>query len=235
MIQKITIGTNTYSKSSLGKAWSEIVAKHVLGVRLSGEDLKFVDACVSLVPKWQKILNRGHNYFYKIGSKKFRNKYVNGIMLVTPNSAKEVWIGKGQLLNYLFPKKSSSSEPEFSRSKVLQALRLIVQPQIDMYRRSIHRQLKSGLRYKIRCAITHETLNFGEFHIDHKYPFKNLVEDWCKKYSLDLEKIPVYCKGTRCYLKNTEIAESFFDYHMIYAELQPTTSKANLAKGSKIT
>lgn len=233
MIQKLTIGTNTYSKSALGKKWSEIIKKLPPGTRLSGDDYDFVDECVKRVPKWLKITQKGSNYFYKITSKKFQNKYVNGVALVTPNSAKEVWIGKGQLLDSLFPKKPTP-DSEYDKAKVLQALRQIIQPQIDMYRKSIHRQLKSGLRYKIRCAITREVLNFGEFHIDHKYPFKNLVEDWCKKYGFDLEKIPVYCRGTKCYLKNTEIAESFFDYHLLYAELQPTTSKANLSKGSKI-
>lgn len=232
-MNKISIGINLYTKSSLGKKWSEVVNKYHLGTRISGEDFDFVDACIKKVPRWEKITQRGSNYFYKIGSKKFRNKYVSGIILVTPNSAKEVWVGKGQLLDYLFPK-PAKPKSEYDKSKVLQALRLIVQPQIDMYRKSVNRQLKSGLRYKVRCAITKATLNFGDFHIDHKYPFKNLVEDWCKKYGFDLERLEVYCKGTRCYLKNTEIAESFFDYHLLHAELQPTTSKANLSKGSKI-
>lgn len=234
-MNKISIGTNTYSKSSLGKKWSEIVSKYVNGTRISGDDFDFIDECIKKVPRWEKITQRGANYFYKIGSKKFQNKYVSGVIMVTPNSARDVWIGKGQLLDQLFPKKTPDKpESEYSKAKVLQALRQVVQPQIDMYRKSVNRQLKSGLRYKVRCAITKETLNFGDFHIDHKYPFKNIVEDWCCKYGFDLERLEVYCKGTKCYLKNTEVAESFFDYHLLHATLQPTTSKANLSKGSKV-
>lgn len=230
---KLQIGINTYSKSAFGARWSDIIKSLVLGTRLCGDDFDFIDASVKLVDKWRKITERGPNYFYRLGSKKFHGKAVQGIILVTPNSAREVWIGKGQITQALFP-----SEPKpaavCDKAKVLKALRQIVQPQIDMYRKSVIRQLNSGLRYKQRCAITKQTLNFGDFHIDHKYPFKSLVEDWCSKYGFDLERLDVYCKGTKCYLKNTEIAESFFDYHLLNAQLQPTTSKANLSKGSKI-
>lgn len=229
---KLKIGKNTYSKSALGAKWSEVISQNPLGAPITGEDFLFIDACVSKVPKWKKILDRGSTYSYKIGSKKFRNKKVLGIILITPNTAREVWIGKGQLLSGLFPK-APQPPAETNKAKVLVALRQIIQPQIDLYRRAITRQIKSGLRYKVRCAITKEVLNFGDFHIDHKYPFKNIVEDWCKRYGFDLETIEVYTKGCKCYLKNTEIAESFFDYHLLNAILQPTTAKANLSKGSK--
>ena len=87
--------------------------------------------------------------------------------------------------------------------------------------------------HKIKCALSGQCINAGEFHIDHRYAFKNIVEEFCRDYKIDLENVDVYCRGTKCYLKNTEVAEAFFDYHMMNATLQVLSAKENLKKGSK--
>jgi len=233
---KISINQQYYTKTSFGKKWTELTNSVQIGVRLHGDAYDFVSDAVMQVPVWAKILARGDSYFFKIASKKFQGKAVRGIVLVTPNSAREVWIGKGKIVDALFPSKvMSPTTPQHDRKLVLVALRQIIQPQIDMYRKSVNRQLKSQLRYKVRCAITKQTLNYGDFHIDHKYPFKLIVEDWCRHYHVDLDTISVKCRGTKCKLSRTELAESFFDYHLLHAQLQPTTSSANLKKGSRLT
>jgi hypothetical protein len=89
------------------------------------------------------------------------------------------------------------------------------------------------MSHKIKCAISGEVLNAGEFHIDHKYAFKNIVEEFCRSYKIDLENLDVYCRGTKCYLRDTNLAEAFFDYHTMNASLQAVTAKENLKKGSK--
>ena len=85
----------------------------------------------------------------------------------------------------------------------------------------------------MRCPISHDFLDATKFHIDHKYPFKNLVEEWAREERVDLENIDVYCRGTKCYFKDTNLAESWFDYHQINAQLQALSAKENLKKGSR--
>jgi hypothetical protein len=109
-------------------------------------------------------------------------------------------------------------------------MRQIIEPQIKTFRLSVNRQLK---RKPLKCAMSGEFINSGEFHIDHTYPFKNLVEEWCREEKIDLERIDVHCRGTKCYFKDTTLAESWFDYHAMNAQLQALSAKANLAKGAK--
>lgn len=230
MAHKIQINNIQYSKTSLLNRWSIITKTLPLDTKLSGDDFYFIDAILKQIPQYEKIVSKGSNYFYISSKKKFQGKAVSGITLVT-TSGKKIWLGKAKIVNLLFNVVPAEVP---TRVKALAALRLIIKPQMDTFRRSVNRQLKSSTRYKVRCSITKELLNFGEFHIDHKYPFKCLVEDWCQANHVDLDTLDVYCRGTKCFLKNTELAESFFDYHLIHAELQPTTIKANLSKGSKI-
>lgn len=224
-----------HTKTSFGTRWTQLT-KQMAGRRFSGADHQFITEAVCFNPSWKKIIDRGGSFFFKTVNKKFQGKKVKGVVLVTPNSGNEVWIGKAKLMSFVFPLDSSAPVDVIRENKkmALQALRQIVEPQMKAFRKAIRRQIRGRAGHKIRCAITNQTLDHGEFHIDHAYPFKNIVEDWCRDYRVDLERLDVVCRGTKCTLKDTELAESFFDYHLMVAKLQPTTPRANLSKGSKI-
>lgn len=234
------LGEN-YNKTAFGKKWKSLVEKPV-GFRFSRADQEFISEAVSFNPAWEKIILRGGNFYFKVIKKKFQTKAVKGIALVTQNSSNEIWIGKKKLIDILFPPPKVEyqqeiglfNDPVENRRRVLSALRQIIEPQIKQYRQAVRRRIKGVGRYKLRCALTGEYLNHGEYHIDHKTPFKVLVEDWCRINQVDLENIEVVCRGTFCQLKNKSLAENFFDYHLLNAELQVTTAQANLVKGSKI-
>lgn len=184
---------------------------------------------IDLIPKWKSIKDRGP-VRYKIRNKKFQGRAVKGIVMVTSRSKREVWLGKGQVVDALFPRAVAIPEYKQNKKDALVAMRQIIEPQIKTFRMSVNRQLK---KKPLKCAMSGEFINSGEFHIDHRYPFKNLVEEWCREEKVDLERIDVYCRGTKCYFKDSSLAESWFDYHMMNAQLQALSAKANLEKGSK--
>lgn len=150
--------------------------------------------------------------------------------MITSRSKREVWLGKGQVVSALFPRTIAVPEYKQNKKDALVAMRQIIEPQIKTFRTSVLRQLK---KKTLKCPMSGEFIEAAMFHIDHRYPFKNLVEEWCRDERVDLERIDVYCRGTKCYFKDTDLAERWFDYHMINAQLQVLSAKANLEKGSK--
>ena len=184
---------------------------------------------MELIPKWKAVKDRGA-VRYKIRSKKFQGRAVRGIVMITSKSKREIWLGKGKVIDELFPRKMELPEYKRNKKDALVAMRQIIDPQIKTFRASVNRQLK---KKPIKCSLSGEFINSGEFHIDHRYPFKNLVEEWCRDERVDLENVDVYCRGTKCYFKDTDLAESWFDYHMMNAQLQALSAKANLEKGAK--
>lgn len=188
-----------------------------------------MNSVIDLIPKWKVVKDRGP-VKYKIRNKKFQGKAVKGIVMITPRSKREIWLGKGKVTDELFPRAEPIPEYKQNKKDALTAMRQIIEPQIKTFRLSVNRQLK---RKPLKCPINGEFINSGEFHIDHSYPFKSLVEEWCREERVDLERIDVHCRGTKCYFKDTSLAESWFDYHAINARLQALSAKANLEKGSK--
>lgn len=144
-----------------------------------------------------------------------------------------MWVGKGKIVDELFPRDTPVPEYKKNKKEALVALRQIIEPQIKNYRRSVLRQLRGPMAHRVRCASSGQIISAAEFHIDHKYPFKNLVEEWCRDMKIDLENVDVYCRGTKCYFKDTVLAESWFDYHLMNANLQVLMAEENLKKGSK--
>jgi hypothetical protein len=229
MRRTITIQNTTYGKGQFEAKWSEVVASTECNYFVRGTDEDFLNAVVELVPKWKAIKDRG-GVRYKIRNKKFQGKAVKGVVMVTGKSKREVWLGKAKVVEALFPKAVETPTYVQNKKDALVAMRQIIDPQIKTFRMSVNRQLK---KKPIKCAMSGEFINSGEFHIDHRYPFKNLVEEWCRDEKVDLERIDVYCRGTKCYFRSTELAESWFDYHMMHAQLQALSAKANLQKGAK--
>lgn len=229
--QIIRVLGKDYTKTGFEKKWSEIVKKTQCNYTIKSPDVEFVHEVVSKIDNWSSICKR-NGIKYKIRNKKFQGRAVRGVVMITPSSKTEIWIGKGKIVENLFPKKPI---PKYKQNKkeALAAMRQIIEPQIINYRNSVLRQLRGPMSHKIKCAISGEVLNAGEFHIDHKYAFKNIVEEFCRSYKIDLENLDVYCRGTKCYLRDTNLAEAFFDYHTMNASLQAVTAKENLKKGSK--
>lgn len=229
MRHSVSIQDHTYTKSGFEKKWSEVTSATECNYFVKGDDEVFLNAVIDLVPKWKTIKDRGP-VRYKIRNKKFQGRPVKGIVMITSRSKREVWLGKGQVVGALFPRTVEVPEYKQNKKDALVAMRQIIDPQIKTFRMSVLRQLK---KKPMRCPVKGDFIEAAEFHIDHKYPFKNLVEEWCRDEKVDLERVDVYCRGTKCYFKDTDLAERWFDYHMMNAQLQVLSAKANLEKGSK--
>lgn len=221
-----------YTKTGFEKKWSEVVQGTECNYFVKPPDSDFVHEVVLKIEKWKGAATRP-GIKYKIRNKKFQGRAVRGIVMITPRSKREIWLGKGKIVDELFPRAKPIPEYKQNKKDALVAMRQIIEPQIVSYRKSVLRQIQGPMGHKIKCALSGQVINAGEFHIDHRYPFKNIVEEFCRDYKLDLENVEVYCRGTKCYLKDTQIAEAFFDYHMMNASLQAVMAKANLKKGSK--
>jgi hypothetical protein len=194
-----------------------------------GADEEFLNEVMELIPRWKAIKDRGA-VRYKIRNKKFQGRAVRGIVMVTSRSKREVWLGKGKVVEELFPRAVEVPEYKQNKKDALVAMRQIIDPQIKTFRLSVLRQLK---KKPLKCPVSGDFIEAAMFHIDHKYPFKNMVQEWCRDEHIDLENVDVHCRGTKCYFRDTDLAERWFDYHMINAQLQVLSAKANLEKGSK--
>lgn len=229
MRHRISIQGTEYGKGQFEKKWTEVGTSTECNYFVRGDDEAFLNAVVDLVAKWKVVKDRGA-IKYKIRNKKFQGKAVRGIVMVTSKSKREIWLGKGAVVEALFPKKVETPTYVQNKREALIAMRQIIEPQIKTFRLSVLRQIK---KKPLRCPVSHDLLEATEFHIDHRYAFKNLAEEWCRDMKVDLERVDVYCRGTKCYMRDTDLAESWFDYHMINAQLQALSAKANLQKGSK--
>lgn len=221
----VTVCGKEYNKTNFGKKWSEIVSSYEADLSLSEEDTQFMIDVLRRVERFDKIIRRGKVSF-KIVYKKFNDKRVKGIIMISPNSGHEVWVGKQNVMKVIFPSSTVPDRGKVNRKNALKALRSIIDPQIKQYRSRCSGQ------DVIKSSLTGKPI-FGAYHVDHVYPFIRLVEEWCRENGIDLETLPLKCRGVECKLQSVEMAESWFDYHAFHAELQILDASENVSKGAR--
>ncbi|KVC94919.1 MULTISPECIES: DCL family protein [Burkholderia] len=114
------------------------------------------------------------------------------------------------------------------RSRVIEALRFAVRPQLLAYRKS--------LVLPIICAITNDQVaDHEDIHIDHKVPFWMLVNRFCWLQAIDLGELETVGTGEHLKLADDEVARRFEEFHREYAQLQATRKRANLKKGGRLS
>lgn len=212
---KVEIGGRHYGKGSFGREWSAIVNSYEVGTRLNKSHHLFMSEVCSKIERFAKVMARGRVEF-KVVNKVFNGRRVKGVVMISPNSGHEVWLGKAYVTGALFPRAFRPDPAKENKKMAIQALRAIIDPQIKEFRRANLERLRGGL-----------------YHIDHVYPFKLLVQEWCRDNALDLETIPIKCTGATCRLESVDMAESWFDYHLLNSNLQILEAGENLRKGSR--
>jgi hypothetical protein len=214
-----------YNKKGFGAKWSAMVSGYEIGLEVSADDSSFLSDVLRRIPRFAKVMDRGQVQF-RVVQKSFNGKRVRGIVLVTPNSGHEVWVGKQVVVRAMFPNTNIPDQGKVNRRDVLRALRDVIDPQIREYRK------RFAGKSVIKSSLTGRPI-FGPYHVDHVYPFIRLVEEWCRENALDLETISVRCRGSVCRLASTDLAESWFDYHALHAEFQVLDAAENTSKGSR--
>jgi hypothetical protein len=214
-----------YNKGQFGAKWSGIVNGYEPGVTVSAGDTAFLVDVLSRISRFSRVMDRGRVTF-RIVQKTFNGKRVRGVVMVSPNSGYEVWVGKDKVVKAMFPRTTLPDPGKENRRNVLKALRGVIEPQIQQYRARFRGQSV------IKSSMTGKPI-FGPYHVDHVYPFVRLVEEWCRERGYDLETLPVKCMGTVCKLADSDTAEDWFDYHALHAEYQVLDASENVSKGSR--
>jgi len=220
------VGDLQYNKKQFGATWSGIVASYELGISLSGEDAEFFKNVCLKIERFRKIILKAGKAEFRIVNKEFNGKRVKGVVMLPLGSKSEVWIGKKYVMDRVFPRSRLPDASKENRKNVLKALRSIIEPQVDVFRGRVSREPV------IKSSLTGRPI-FGAYHVDHVYPFIRLVEEWCRENSLDLETIPVKCRGAQCKLESVQMAESWFDYHALNSQFQVLDASENIKKGAK--
>lgn len=221
----INIDSTQYSRGAFESKWTDLIKSYEVGISLSGSDFRFFLESAKHIPRFASVISKG-NSVIKVVRKTFNGKKVKGIVLVTPCSGYEVWVGKGQVVKALFPPSSAPDPGKINRKNALQTMREIIDPQIRAYRQKIK------TANTIKSSETGEII-YGEYHVDHVYPFIRLAQEWCRENKIDLETLPLKCRGIKCRFESVELSESWFDYHAFHAEFQVLDARENKIKGSK--
>lgn len=221
----VEVAGTQYNKKGFGAKWSEIVGSYEPGITVSRSHRAFLVDVLKRIPRFAKIFKRGRVTF-KVVQRVFNGKRVKGVVIVTPNSSYEVWVGKEAVVKEMFPRTTLPDPGKENRRNVLRALRGVIEPQIQQYRGRFKGQSV------IKSSLSGKPI-FGPYHVDHVYPFVRIVEEWCRDRGYDLERIPVKCVGTVCRLVDATVAEDFFDYHALHAEYQVLDASENVSKGAR--
>lgn len=120
-----------------------------------------------------------------------------------------------------------------SSVKFKAALRRVIQPQIDYFRREAFKAVSFLI-----CPITQEPTTYDTCHIDHESPtFDEIVKGFIEAYKLeDLEQYLAETVDNQTYhelddsLGTKIIAERFYTYHLRLAVLRVLSAKANLTR-----
>ncbi|HCF2340672.1 DUF3223 domain-containing protein [Pseudomonas aeruginosa] len=112
--------------------------------------------------------------------------------------------------------------------KVCEALRFSVRSQLIAFRET--------LKIPARCAISgKEIIHRHDLHIDHKVPFWKLLLAFAEVRQLDLSQLDTVGSGETLALADQDISKAFEAFHLVHAELQPSSRTANALKGGKLS
>ena len=221
------IGGNRYNKTSFGEKWSEVTKKETK--ELTKEDLMFIKGALLLTSKYQKLA-KDEKTELKVTQRTFQKYPVRGLTLISPNSKTEIWIGKSTITNTLYPKKRRKVKQS---TIVLKALRQIVEDDVQRERQLQRRKMYG--RSDMICPISGiNLLDCKTTHLDHKYPFSKLAEDFFREKGIDMERVQVRIKGTFYILSDSKLAQEWKTYHLKNAKLELVCAKANLKKSNKV-
>jgi len=114
--------------------------------------------------------------------------------------------------------------PPTHEQNVRNAMRTEIRDQIWDFR-------KEHLKPEARCSVTDEPLTSNNVHVDHKYPFEDLLRDFLAAWGLSADQItirPTFDKETDTLLADRALAAAWQKYHGERAELRLVTRYANL-------
>ncbi len=218
---KIQAGGVVYpSKKKLQEKCKSILNTPIKGEFLEGKDFSTID----------DVLKMHHRYNTKVG----KGGYKIGIRHCNVNFNN----------NQFFIRRQNGSETDFSYYKCLthhspvtelkKSLRSIIKYQMINYKTWYFDKEADSKGYLI-CPVTELKIKRKSSHLDH-YPlqFEEIVEKWLIGNNLkvkDIKLLPAGDNETAWTLADTELANSFYDYHEDTAAYRIVLDKVNLQRG----
>lgn len=223
------IGGSKYNKTSFGEKWSTITKKQAR--ELTKEELEFLKAALIRTESYANLVNHPSTQII-IKEREFQKYPVRGVILITPNTKREIWIGKKAITNLLFPIKKRKRK-KGQVGIILRALRQIVEDDMRRERNKLRR--KAFHDPETKCPLSGKLITeCNKTHLDHVYPFSALAKDFFRELKMDMEKVEVIIRGTYYHLKDESLIPKWRAYHLTHAKLQLTCAKENIRKSNKI-
>lgn len=205
------------TKTQKQKLWSALVAKARLNMEFAPgsaehDFLLLVTAELPIVyselpsPRFCVISIPGHRGSYRCVHVFKTNKWI-------PLTATKVFATKG------------ITNTSNKKKRVLAAMRACIKPQIDNY--------KAQIIYPVTCPLSGKILRDGNgkrAHVDHKWPFSRLVQQWLDLENLTFEEIELNRAGE---FKDRSLQVKWYNYHNAEAVLQLVDKEHNLKKGAR--
>lgn len=225
------IGGERYTKKSFAAKWSEITAKQARNLTI--DEVHFIKESLLATDKYCKLAENP-NTRLTIKPKQFMKFTVRGVIIISPNSKTEIWVGKEDIVNRIFPKKIKTESFEVNNSSLVsRAFRQLIQEEISEKKHILLRKVM--MSKNIPCPLSGELLHLceGGTELDHIYPFSQMVLDFFREEGLIVENIQVRINGTKYLICDKTIAQKWLQYHLKNAKLQLACKKANREKSNK--
>ncbi|MGL6341949.1 MAG: hypothetical protein ACRC80_22740, partial [Waterburya sp.] len=173
----ILVCSQRYDRKKFSERWRDITSK--LSRLVTNEDKGFIRDALLLTTKYSRMA-ADSNTVITVGSLKFQKYPVRGVILISPNSKKEIWIGKDALIKMLFPTTSKRiyASNKTSRTHLSMAFRQAVEDQVQSFRKDSRRMMYG--EQVLLCPLSFVDLKTCEdgTEVDHAYPMSRMIEDF---------------------------------------------------------
>lgn len=226
MYSMVSSKVNDFTKASFEEWLSKLLKKTQCGTVLSAYYANILFELLKNSTSYPNI-KPPHHYFKVDNYTIAGGRRVKMIFACAGNATMP--LPKSKLINAIWPPKSKK-KPNQAQTHLAQfkgAARYIITQQISEYRDSIE--------LPIKCPLSLKNLRtWKEIHVDHKYPFINLLEEWLEFYDLNPQEIKLVGPPSAKTFADESLSRSWYDWHKEKAVLQAVHSKANLKKGRKL-
>jgi len=136
-----------------------------------------------------------------------------GFVIVRVDNSRERFSYKKCIYGYRQDKKEA----------VIEAFRVCIRSQIKEFRQAAV--------FPLACAISGiKIYDHGKLHVDHKIPFKVILDDFLSLYNLELLNIKTIGNAENLQLASADLCKRFYDYHKENAILRYTLMEYNLKR-----
>ena len=228
--KKTCIGKETLglTKKDFEEKIRKIIENHRTNSRLIGPPRDFVLRSCRLTETWSKLSNDPDVCVYVRNQDIAGGRKVKMLSLERGNSKQPV--SKSKLVDSLYPSKriaTSASPEERHFNSVKAAMRSGISSQLKSFRESV--------KYPRVCYLTGKTIRKGmKTDIDHVgLSFSEIADNFLRENSLKYVDLPLIGPPTAKRFRDSDLWDSWRDYHEENAKYAIVCASANRSKGTE--